>query len=112
MAAKASGWHRKENTAAGRARAAQYRTPEHRAKVKEYKALREAGLASCWRCGRWIPPGAPMHAGHDDHDRTVYRGPECPPCNLKAAGRKGAIVKNLRHRPVPAARQYRPSQDW
>ncbi len=103
MAVNSSGWHRKENTAAGRARSVQYRTPEHRAKVKEYKALQAAGRAYCWRCSRWLPPGTPMHAGHDDHDRTVYRGPECPGCNLKAAARKGARVKNARYTKPPTA---------
>lgn len=41
---------------------------------------------TCWRCGNPIDPAA-WHLGHDDHDRTVIHGPECPPCNLSAAGR-------------------------
>lgn len=93
--AKASGWHRKNTTSpAARARAAQYASPEHRAMVKAVKALRDAGRAFCWRCGRHIPPGAPVHAGHDDNDRRRYRGPECPPCNLRTAARKGADKRN------------------
>lgn len=42
----------------------------------------------CWRpdCGQVIDPSE-WHLGHDDHDRTKYRGPECPACNLRAAGR-------------------------
>lgn len=27
------------------------------------------------------------HLGHDDHDRSITRGPECVECNLTAAGR-------------------------
>jgi hypothetical protein len=30
----------------------------------------------CWRCGHSIQPGQAWDLGHDDHDRTKYRGPE------------------------------------
>ncbi len=90
----ASGWHRKANTPAEQERRAQYRSPEHRAKVKEYKALQAAGIASCWRCGQWLAPGMEMHAGHDDYDRTVYRGPECGTCSRNTAARRGNRVSN------------------
>lgn len=49
----------------------------------------QAGRATCWRCHRPIPPPPPQHTcrkgcrspacwdlGHDDHDRTITRGPE------------------------------------
>lgn len=94
----ASGWHRKANTAAERARTAQYHSAEHREQQRLAKAAVAAGTAVCWRCRRHIPPGNPVHAGHDDHDRTVYRGPECPPCNLRAAARKGAQVANAKRK--------------
>ena len=44
---------------------------------------------TCWRpgCGRRIT-GTDWHLGHDDHDRSKYRGPECIHCNLSAAGKK------------------------
>ena len=61
-----------------------YRTAEHRAKVREYQALRDAGQAYCWRCGRWLPPGTTIHAGHHA-DGVTYAGPECPPCNRSDA---------------------------
>jgi hypothetical protein len=35
----------------------------------------------CWRCRTPIRPGDDWHLGHDDHDRTLYRGPECEACN-------------------------------
>jgi hypothetical protein len=89
-----SGWHRKANTAAEQARRAQYASAEHRAQVKAVKAQVAAGTAYCWRCGRYLPPGSKAHAGHDDNDRSVYRGAECPPCNLKNAARKGNRVSN------------------
>lgn len=41
----------------------------------------------CWRCGDDIDPEH-WHLGHDDHDRSTYRGPECPPCNLATSGRR------------------------
>ena len=41
----------------------------------------------CWRCTRLIDPND-WHLGHDDHDRNVYRGPECPACNQATAGRR------------------------
>lgn len=42
----------------------------------------------CWRPGCGVRlTGRAWHLGHDDHDRSVYRGPECIACNLSAAGR-------------------------
>lgn len=90
----ASGWHRRPRTAAEQARRAQYASPEHRAAVAQVKQLVASGRAHCWRCGRHLPPGSTAHAGHDDHNRTIYRGPECPPCNLKSAARKGNRISN------------------
>lgn len=36
-------------------------------------------LVTCWRCGTQVT-GRRWHLGHDDTDRTIYRGPECEPC--------------------------------
>jgi predicted nucleic acid-binding Zn ribbon protein len=49
----------------------------------------DAGLVDCWRCGRHITPGTPWDLGHDDHDRTTYRGPEHQQCNRSTAATKG-----------------------
>jgi len=46
-----------------------------------------AGQARCWRCKEPIAPGSQWHLGHDDNDRAIIKGPECPPCNLSAAGK-------------------------
>ena len=40
----------------------------------------------CWRCGDLIDPEH-WHLGHDDLDRSIYRGPECVPCNTATSGR-------------------------
>lgn len=54
----------------------------------DYQRRMDAGEThTCWRCSRPINPNA-WHLGHDDHDRTMYRGPECPPCNLATATRR------------------------
>jgi len=51
------------------------------------KVLVDAGAAVCWRCGLGINPGEPFDLGHDDHDRTAYRGPEHRRCNRATNGR-------------------------
>jgi hypothetical protein len=102
VAKKASGWHRKKrNTAAERARDAEYASPEYRAMERAIKAEVLAGRSVCWRCRRWIDPllrtpwGArAWHVGHDDHDRSVIRGPEHWRCNLRPAASKGARKRN------------------
>lgn len=104
----ASGWHRKRrNTPAERARRAEYDSPEYRAIRKALKAEHAAGRAHCWRCGRHIPPSMPRHTGHDDYDRTVIRGNECVTCNLPAAARKGAGVRNAAPPKPRTSRRWR-----
>lgn len=50
---------------------------KHQALRKTYKQRMAQGEQfNCWRCGYLIQPGAPWDLGHDDHDRSVYRGPE------------------------------------
>jgi hypothetical protein len=62
-------------------------TAGHDALRKAWQRRMDAGeTVHCWRCTRVIDPNN-WHLGHDDHDRTVYRGPECPLCNLQAGGR-------------------------
>jgi hypothetical protein len=56
----------------------------HQALRKQIAAVVDAGGAVCWRCGRPIVPGSPWDLGHDDHDRSVYRGPEHRVCNRGA----------------------------
>lgn len=83
-------------TAADRQRARDYNSAEHKAHRKAGQRLVDSGQAHCWRCGNYLPPGKPWHVGHDDNDRRITRGPECVPCNLTAAARKGARIANAR----------------
>ena len=61
----------------------------HQQQRRHWAPTVNAGRATCWRCGQPIHPGTPWDLGHDDHDRTKYRGPEHTHCNRSAAGRKG-----------------------
>lgn len=67
---------------------------DHKLKRAEYQKAVDAGVGECWRCGKAVEPGDEWHLGHDDVDREVWRGIECPPCNLEHGGRKGALVTN------------------
>lgn len=63
---------------------------EHRKLRAAWKPKVEAGEVTCWRCGRPIPPGSKWDLGHDDNDRTIYRGPEHRgQCNRRAGALKG-----------------------
>ena len=74
--------------------------PAHRELRANYQRVVDAGAAECWRCGQPIKPGDAWHLGHDDHDRTKYRGIECPPCNTQHGGRKGAEATNAKHQMI------------
>ena len=90
----ANGWHRKRTTPADIERQRQYDSTEHRKLRAQCKRDVDAGNGHCWRCGTWIQPGTAWHLGHDDNDRSLYRGIECVPCNLTTAARKGAATVN------------------
>lgn len=62
-------------------------TREHDQRRADWSQLVAAGTVDCWRCRGRIHPTEPWHLGHDDHDRTIWRGPEHVKCNLAAAGR-------------------------
>lgn len=90
-------WRQGRDTAADAARRAKYDSPEHRA-ARAYYGLQVAKRqAVCWRCGNLLLPGR-WHVGHDDHDTSAIRGPECDTCNRKAGARKGALIANARRK--------------
>ncbi|WP_374107425.1 endonuclease domain-containing protein [Nocardioides sp. cx-169] len=60
---------------------------DHEARRAEWAPIVAQGGVQCWRCREVLDPALPWHLGHDDHDRTKYRGPECVPCNTATAGR-------------------------
>jgi hypothetical protein len=47
-----------------------------------------AGGVVCAQCSRPIVPKSAWDLGHDDHDRTLYTGPEHARCNRGAPSRK------------------------
>ena len=66
---------------------------EHFELRKRIEVLVDSGRAFCARCGRWIAPGEPWDLGHDDVDRSVYRGPEHRSCNRRTAGRRDDVAR-------------------
>ncbi len=58
-----------------------------------YQRRMDAGETfTCWRCAAKGKPHpvdpTNWDLGHDDTDRTRYRGPECPPGNRATASRR------------------------
>jgi hypothetical protein len=70
-------------------------TGKHRVLRNKIKQAMDLGqVFACWRCGEPIQPGQPWELGHDDVDRSIWRGPEhrgreCPAGGNRAtAGRR------------------------
>ena len=61
----------------------------HRKLRSQYEPAVRAGMVTCWRCEQPITPDQSWDLGHDDHDRSRYRGPEHARCNRQTAGRGG-----------------------
>jgi hypothetical protein len=53
----------------------------HRKLRKQWEPRVSSGTVNCWRCGQLIQRREPWDLGHDDADRTKYRGPEHIKCN-------------------------------
>jgi hypothetical protein len=66
-----------------------YDSEHERIRASWQRILDSGKPITCWRpgCGKPIDPSN-WHLGHDDHDRTKYRGPECVPCNTATASRR------------------------
>lgn len=69
---------------------------QHKKLREQVRPMVEAGKALCWRCienglspeEARIKPDEPWDLGHDDDDRSRYRGPEHQRCNRATAGRR------------------------
>jgi len=64
----------------------------HQRERRRWKLIVDRGEAWCWRCQEWLDPAQPWDLGHDDHDRNVYRGPECIKCNRATRARRQPSV--------------------
>lgn len=60
---------------------------EHDALRKQWAPRVATGRVACWRCRELIKPTETWDLGHDDNDRTKYRGPEHLRCNRSAGGK-------------------------
>lgn len=69
----------------------------HRQIRDAVKAQVDTGTAVCWRCTHPIHPDQPWDLGHDDEDRSIYRGPEHRACNRGSAARRGNRARATRH---------------
>ena len=80
--------HRRERDKARGTKAQRGYGPTFQADRKWWAKRVALGIVRCWRpeCQKLLAPSH-WHLGHDDEDRSVIRGPECPECNLSAAGR-------------------------
>ena len=80
--------HRREaDRARGTRQARGYDRDYDRTRARWQRRLDAGETIVCWRpdCDTVIDP-TDWHLGHDDHDRSIIRGPECPPHNLSHAG--------------------------
>lgn len=86
----------------------------HQRKRRQAKRQVDAGLAHCWRCiaeGKskaeaWIEPGSEWDLGHDDQDRSVYRGPEHARCNRRSMAKGRATARAMPSRKRSAAKGH------
>jgi hypothetical protein len=60
---------------------------EHDAERARWAPIVATGGVKCWRCQVLLDPSEPWDLGHDDHDRSTYRGPECLRCNRATSAR-------------------------
>ena len=66
---------------------------EHQRLRRVWKPRVATGTVRCWRCGFLIAKDAKWHLGHDDVDRSRYRGPEHVRCNAGAPRRRLKLAR-------------------
>lgn len=72
----------------GRSTANGYGWSHQQVRADYARRMKRGEMFTCWRCGGWVDPSAPWDLGHDDHDRSIYRGPEHVACNRATKGRR------------------------
>lgn len=82
--------HRRQHERARGSSTARGYGRDHQKERARVAPLVAAGKVKCWRCGELIV-GA-FDLGHDDSDRSKYRGPEHPACNRATSGRAACKV--------------------
>jgi hypothetical protein len=68
----------------------------HQQRRAQLAPIVRSGRATCWRCGKQIGANEPWDLGHDDHDRSIYRGPECRRCN-RGTMKRASHSRRRRH---------------
>lgn len=80
---------------------------QHQALRRQWAPKVATGTVTCWRCGRLISSTEPWDLGHDDHDRTRYRGPEhANRCNRASAAARGNRARAGRRQPRRTGSSY------
>lgn len=64
---------------------------DHQKLRAELAPIVALGQTECWRCGEKIKPREPWDLGHDDHDKSIYRGPEHRGENRRAGWLKSPL---------------------
>jgi hypothetical protein len=71
--------------------------PHKRARAR-WAPIVATGRVACGRCGHLIGRGEPWDLGHDDLNRSRYKGPEHVACNRATAGRSPLRVERTSRR--------------
>lgn len=74
-----------------------YGGPHKRARAR-WAPIVATGRVACARCGHLIGRGEAWDLGHDDLDRSRYRGPEHVACNRATEGRSPLRVERTSRR--------------
>jgi hypothetical protein len=83
----------------------------HQQLRKQVAQLVAAGGAYCWRCGKPIQPWQSWDLGHDDNDRSLYRGPEHAKCNRSSAASRGNRMRGKQPK-VVRRKVANTSREW
>ncbi|QIG58476.1 HNH endonuclease [Mycobacterium phage Cornie] len=72
---------------------------QHQRERRRWTPIVQAGKATCWRCQQPIHPNQPWDLGHDDHDRSKYKGPEHIGRECPAGGNRATATRRQWRRP-------------